>query len=246
MGCVILFGYKAYSFYLESPGKIKEAYEGQMVEYRRALRKYEHDYELAHAAQEEYEKKYAAAAEQDHQAWAQYQKALAVEEARYQAAVTQDQAAVATAEEAIRQVDAHLQETQALLARYYDLNIIFPKYRGMVAMATIYEYFASGRCSELTGPDGAYNLYEAELRQDLIINKLDVIIQKLDQIKQNQYVLYQEMQRTRSVIQDIGKDVRGILENTSDIAKSSHITALCTQVTAQNTEAIKYLTLLNG
>ena len=242
----VIFAYKAYSAYLKSPGKIKETSEGQMVEYRWALRKYEHDYELARTAREEYSKKCAAAEEQDQQAMARYKEACAAEEARYQAAVTQDQAAVATAEEAIRQIDAHLQETQALLARYYDLNIIFPKYRGMVAMATIYEYFASGRCSELTGPDGAYNLYEAELRQNLIINKLDVIIRKLDQIQQNQYMLYQEMQRTRGVIQDIRKDVKDVLENTADIAKSSHITALCTQVTAQNTEAIKYLSLING
>ena len=241
-----VFWYKAYSAYSKSPKKIKEAYQKRMDAYRQAMRIYEHDYEAAYVAREEYQKKYAAAAERDQKTLARYQLACAVEEVRYQAAVTQDQAAVATAEEAIRQIDAHLQETQALLARYYDLNIIFPKYRGMVAMATIYEYFASGRCSELTGPDGAYNLYESELRQDLIINKLDVIIRQLDQIKQNQYVLYQEMQRTRSVIQDIGADVKGILSNTSDIARSSRITALCSQVTAQNTEAIKYLTLLNG
>lgn len=241
-----VFWYKAYSAYSKSPKKIKEAYQKRMDDYRQAMRIYEHDYEAAHAAQEEYQKKYAAAAERDQKTLARYQVVCAVEEVRYQAAVTQDQAAVATAEEAIRQIDTHLQETQALLTRYYDLNIIFPKYRSMVAMTTMYEYFASGRCTELTGPDGAYNLYEAELRQDLIINKLDVIIRQLDQIKQNQYMLYQEMQRTRSVIQDIRKDVRGILENTSDIAKSSHITALCTQVTAQNTEAIKYLTLING
>ena len=243
---IAIFGYKTYSAYSKSPQKIKEAYQRKMDDYQQAMRIYEHDYEVAHAAQEEYSKKCAAAAERDQQAMARYKEACAAEEERYQAAVTQDQAAVATAEEAIRQIDAHLQETQALLARYYDLNIIFPKYRSMVAMATIYEYFASGRCSELTGPDGAYNLYEAELRQNLIINKLDVIIRKLDQIQQNQYMLYQEMQRTRSVIQDIRKDVRDILENTSDIAKSSHITALCSQVTAQNTEAIKYLTLING
>ena len=203
-------------------------------------------YEEACAARDAYRKKRPAAEKRDQQKRLQYQNALAAEEVRYQAAVTQDQAAVAAAQQEVLKLDAPLQGTQALLTRYYDLNIIFPKYRSMVAMTTIYEYFASGRCSELTGPDGAYNLYEAELRQDLIINKLDVIIRQLDQIKQNQYMLYQEMRQTRSVIQDIGTDVKGILENTSDIATSSHITALCSQVTAQNTEAIQYLTLLNG
>lgn len=239
------FGYKAYSAYLKSPKKRKEAYQKSMDDYRQAMQKYERDYQAACAVRERYQEKYAAA-ERDRQAFVRYREARDAEEERYQTAVTRDQAAVATAEEAIRQIDAHLQETQALLTRYYDLNIIFPKYRNMVAMTTMYEYFASGRCSELTGPDGAYNLYEAELRQNLIINKLDVIIKELGAIQQNQHMLYQEMQRTRGVIQDIRKDVRDILENTSDIAKSSHITALCSQVTAQNTEAIKCLTLING
>lgn len=239
------FGYKACSAYLKSPKKRKEAYRKSMDDYRQAMQKYERDYQAACAVRERYQEKYAAA-ERDRQAFVRYREARDAEEERYQTAVTRDQAAVATAEEAIRQIDAHLQETQALLTRYYDLNIIFPKYRNMVAMTTMYEYFASGRCSELTGPDGAYNLYEAELRQNLIINKLDVIIKELGAIQQNQHMLYQEMQRTRGVIQDIRKDVRDILENTSDIAKSSHITALCSQVTAQNTEAIKCLTLING
>ena len=224
------FGYKACSAYLKSPKKRKEAYPKSMDDYRQAMQKYERDYQAACAARERYQEKYAAA-ERDRQAFVRYREARDAEEERYQTAVTRDQAAVATAEEAIRQIDAHLQETQALLTRYYDLNIIFPKYRNMVAM---------------TRPDGAYNLYEAELRQNLIINKLDVIIKELGAIQQNQHMLYQEMQRTRGVIQDIRKDVRDILENTSDIAKSSHITALCSQVTAQNTEAIKCPTLING
>ena len=116
----------------------------------------------------------------------------------------------------------------------------------MVAMCSIYEYFASGRCTELTGADGAYNLYESQLRQDLIINKIYTIINQLEAIKQNQYVLYSEIKNTNSILADIGKDVKNILENTNKITQNTYITAVCSQVTAKNTEALKYISLING
>ena len=39
----------------------------------------------------------------------------------------------------------------------------------MTAMCTMYEYFVTGRCDKLSGADGAYNLYETEVRQNIII-----------------------------------------------------------------------------
>ena len=39
----------------------------------------------------------------------------------------------------------------------YSLDIIHPKYRNMVAVIRILEYFDSGRCTALTGAGGAYN-----------------------------------------------------------------------------------------
>ena len=145
----------------------------------------------------------------------------------------------------IDQMKHTLTETKDVLRRLYAINIIFPKYRNMVAMCTIYEYFASGRCSVLTGPNGAYNLYESELRQNIIIAKLDKIISQLEEIKQNQYILYEEMKETRAVLNNISRDVGRIMENTEAIKESSYITAQCAKITAQNTEAIKYISLIN-
>lgn len=54
----------------------------------------------------------------------------------------------------------------------YEMGIIYPKYRNLVAVSTIYEYLSSGRCDRLDGPDGAYNLYEMELRQNIVIGQL--------------------------------------------------------------------------
>lgn len=150
------------------------------------------------------------------------------------------------AEDAVKLLHAPLSETKRALKKLYETDIIFPKYRDMVAMCTMYEYFASGRCSQLTGPDGAYNLYEAELRQNLIINRLDTIVNSLEAIKQNQYTLYQEMRETNKTLNNISSDIRGILNNTEDIANTSRITAHCSYVTAKNTDAIKYISLING
>lgn len=83
-------------------------------------------------------------------------------------------------------------------------GVIFEKYQNdLAAIAQFYEYFASGRVSELTGPNGAYNLYEQELRQNIIINKLDVVIDRLDTVIDNQHMLYKAIQSTNAILQNI-------------------------------------------
>ena len=48
------------------------------------------------------------------------------------------------------------------LDSFYALNMIHPKYRNFSMVASLYEYFDTGRCVALEGPDGAYNLLETE------------------------------------------------------------------------------------
>lgn len=164
------------------------------------------------------------------------------------------------ATEAVNQLRTPLDETKATLEKLYALDVVFPKYRNLVAISTMYEYFASGRVSELGGPNGAYNLYESELRQNLIINKLDVIVTNLENIKENQYALYTELQKTNATLRGISSDVsmllsetksiaantRTIADSTKEIEKAANITAYCSQITAENTEALKYISLING
>jgi len=142
-------------------------------------------------------------------------------------------------------LDAPLRETKALLEKLYRADIIFPKYRNMVAMCTMYEYFASGRCTELTGANGAYNLYESELRQNLIINQLENVNANLEQVKQNQYILYQGISETNQALREISADVKNIVNATYDIAVSNRITAYCSQITAANIQAQTYLALMD-
>lgn len=101
---------------------------------------------------------------------------------------------------------------QAALRNLYEEGIIYPKYQNLVAVSTIYEYLASGRCDRLEGPNGAYNLYEMELRQNIVIGQLSTITEHLEQIKENQYTLYYEIQNanrnSESMLSSIGDDVK--------------------------------------
>ena len=60
------------------------------------------------------------------------------------------------------------EHSKKCLKDLYAKNLIHPNYRNWVAVATLYEYIDVGRCYELKGPNGAYNLYE----QELLLNKI--------------------------------------------------------------------------
>ena len=68
------------------------------------------------------------------------------------------------------------------LKEHYAKNLIHPKYQNFLAISQIYDYIDTGRCDKLEGADGAYNIFEFELRMNTIISDLRVIQQKLDEI----------------------------------------------------------------
>lgn len=119
-----------------------------------------------------------------------------------------------------------LESLECALQELYSQNVIFPKYRDMVAITTINEYLLSGRCYELEGPNGAYNLYEMELRQNIIIGQLSSIVSSLEQIKSNQFSLYQELVKANKTVNDILHEVEGVRENTRLTAYFAGVTAL--------------------
>lgn len=196
-------------------------------EYTKKKEKYE-------AALSEAEKKYT-------EEMAAYEKARDEENARYTKAYEEAKTIYHRACGEVNALSVPINDASKALNQLYDENVIFPKYRNLPAIATMYEYFASGRCYELSGPDGAYNLYEAELRQNLIVNKLDSILSELENLKQNQYVLYEEVKKTASILPQVSSDVTRML---SGIASSTVITAQCAEASAKNTEAMKYLSYI--
>ena len=139
-----------------------------------------------------------------------------------------------------------LSKTKEIMSKLYESNIIYPKYRNMVAMCSIYEYFATGRCTDLAGPDGAYNLYENERRQNTIIDKLDTILDQLEVIKSNQYMMYHEMIKTNDLLNGVQAEMKSIYYSVEEIKQNSYISAQCAQIAAQNSEILKYIAIINS
>lgn len=151
------------------------------------------------------------------------------------------------------------------LNELYALNIIYPDYRTLPCVATLLGYLQSERCYELTGPGGAYNLYESEMRANMIITKLDNIENKLDTVAHNQRHLIEAVGQTNQRLNKISsqlstsisfqreiaantaaiaENTEAIAHNTRAIAAHSAITSACSIAIAQNTEALKYIALV--
>jgi len=134
-------------------------------------------------------------------------------------------------------------ETINLLNAYYDLNIIYPKYRNLIAISSIYEYLLSGKCHELTGPGGAYATYDLESRLDYIIVRLDDVIEKLDQIQNNQYQLYDAInngfKQSNALLNDIAHGI-------DRLETSQELNTYYNRITARNSEYFRMVHFYNG
>ncbi len=82
-------------------------------------------------------------------------------------------------------------------------------------VASLYEYFLSGRCDSLEGANGGYNLLEMEIRMDRIIVQLDKVIAKLGSIQANQWSLYAAIQDGNRQIQTLTESVNRVAGNIS-------------------------------
>lgn len=134
-----------------------------------------------------------------------------------------------------------LQQTQDLLQQYYNLGVVYPKYRGLIPICTIYEYIESGRCVSLTGPDGAYNLYERELRMNLIIDKLDTVIDKLDSIRKSQYMLYEAIQTSNEQLARLSNAVDNLQSTADSIERNTELSSYYNGITATNAAFMGWL-----
>ena len=134
-------------------------------------------------------------------------------------------------------------EITSTLNKLYDFNIIFPKYRNFIAVTTFYEYFTSGRCSTFEGHEGAYNIYENEIRLNAIIIRLDDVIERLSEIRSNQYMLYNAISEANKVANSIYQQTIKISEGMDRISENTAITAYNSRITATNSEIIKYIAL---
>lgn len=129
---------------------------------------------------------------------------------------------------------------------YLSLDILFPKYATLPAVATIYEYFMTGRCNELGGPNGAYNLFESEIRANRVIEQLDAINEKLDQIKSNQYTLYNAVQSVNSQLSNLNNLAGKMIDSLNEIGSTAKDIKNISAVTAYNTAETAYYSKVNA
>ena len=130
------------------------------------------------------------------------------------------------------------QKTIQALEELYGLNLVHPKYRNYIAISSFCEYFETGRCSKLEGHDGAYNIFEQEIRLNQIVTKLDDIANKLDDIKTHQYYLYQGLMQTNKTLTAIEQHNKKMLTSLDEIRQNVALTEFNTRCAAANTEAI--------
>lgn len=100
--------------------------------------------------------------------------------------VESEKAMIPTLQKDIQMLDDRRKKSVQLLDKYYALDVIKPKYRNLLCVATFLEYLENERCYTLTGPDGCYNKFEEERQRGLIIAQLNNISRQLDQIRKTQ------------------------------------------------------------
>lgn len=149
-------------------------------------------------------------------------------------------------EKELRIVEKSYYETLDILESYYAKGVIYKKYQNFVAVSSFYEYLDSGRCTTLEGHEGAYNIFENELRQNVIIEKLDEVIRYLDRIEGNQSMLYYAIQESNQMVNQMSGELIEVSTKLTGIENNSAVVAYNSRIAAGNTEFIKWLEIYRG
>lgn len=141
-------------------------------------------------------------------------------------------------------INSLLQQDIELENNLYSYGIIYGKYRNFVAITSFYDYLISGRCSELEGNDGAYNLFEEETRNNIIIEKLDQVIVSIDKIKSMQYSLYNQINNINKSLNLINGQLLVNNFAQAEIVANTNVTAYYSKKISNYTKALNILTFL--
>ena len=77
------------------------------------------------------------------------------------------------------QMESDIKDT---LETYYSTHVLDPEYQDLVPVTTMYGYFKDNRCQELTGHNGAYSLYEKELKAQTITGDLEEVLNRTNNL----------------------------------------------------------------
>lgn len=163
-----------------------------------------------------------------HELWEEELRRKKQEDAAAVIQFKEDTAILADLKNALRKV----------LDEHYTNGPIYRKYRTLPAICQLYEYFDSGRFTEL---GDAYNQYELEVRLDRLIDNSEKALQALYQIRDNQHVLFDALLAVRDSIYSVNGNIDRCVQNLDYIAYSQEISALCLQQTATATTLLSQI-----
>ena len=99
-----------------------------------------------------------------------YKKALRLETLRLKKECDISDHIIATT---IAPTEKRITYLESELEKLYSLNIIYPTYRNIIAVAQILEYLESGICEKLEGTDGAYAQFMLDVRAQRVIDSIE-------------------------------------------------------------------------
>ena len=201
-----------------------------------------------------------------HKEMVEYEAAVKAENRRYINAWVQTTAFNEGINKQIEALTTEKKATEAALQKVYDINIIYPKYRGIIPVTMFCEYMDSGLRTDLTGVNGMYQWYETQLMGQQIVNSLSEInstlhhisyqlgsiANQLTEIQRNQTMLYEEIARGNEIASQINQSTGKLLEQSASMVSTmedmerqigsmrstAETTAFTTAATARRVDAI--------
>lgn len=122
-----------------------------------------------------------------------------------------------------------IRTNQILEARYNTLDIAH-RYRGLVPIASIYQYLSDGRCLTL---EEACDLYERESERDLVARDIDTLEEGQGRTGENQSKLYNAVTEANHTYVEIRADIQRLADKAQIIPPESELRKYNAVISAQ-------------
>ena len=140
------------------------------------------------------------------------------------------------------QIKTSISKNKQFLSNLYSLNIIYPKYRKLEYVCSLYEYLCSGRCTQLEGHEGGYNILEQEVRMNYIITQLDQVRNNLNSLQNSQRQLYDVVTSSNEQISSITKSNEKMVEQLNRMGNQTENIDTKIKEIQKNSELSSYYT----
>lgn len=123
-------------------------------------------------------------------------------------------------------IKKNLLSAKTLLEKLYAQDHIHAKYRNFISIAQLFDYINIGRCKELGGANGAYNMFDQEYNNGLLISDLDMNLFKLEKYESTMFSLVDLLRKndkiTSKVYTEINHDSNITLKQTAALYQNQY------------------------